>query len=146
MTQKYSGILTIRKWKEEGIQNEMARLRNVLSHDEKRLSDLQGNVACHENHVDEIMREGECTSAYELAIYSSYVSHLSGEVRRQETVVKRRSNEVDRKRDELGEAAKDRKIVETLRDKATAEHLREVGRKEQREIDDAVSVRCAKRS
>ncbi len=145
MKKKYSGIHKLRKWKEEKIQNEVGVLNHTLDSDKKKLAVIKTSVSDNDGSIENFFKEGVITSIHEIGLHSSYMTHLSGQVQKQESVVERRNEEMRKKRLELGEAAKQRKIVETLRDKAWTEFLRQSDKKEQKELDEASVVRHSRR-
>ncbi len=145
MKKKYSGIHKLRKWKEEKIQNEVGLLSHTLDNDKKKLSAIKSSVSDNDGCIETILKQGSVTSTYEIGLHSSYMNHLLVQVQKQESLVEHRSDEMRKKRLELGEAAKQRKIVETLRDKSWAEFLRQGNKKEQKELDEAAVMRYAKR-
>ena len=145
MKKKYSGILKLRKWKEEKIQNEVGLLNRTLENDKEKLSNLKMSVSSHDGCIEKILKEGGGVSIHEVGLHSMYMTHLSVQAQKQESVVERRSEKMFQKRVELGEAAKQRKMVETLRDKAWAEFLRQGDKKEQKELDEAAVIRHARR-
>ncbi len=59
----------------------------------------------------------------------------------QQLAVKRCEKEVEVAREELGEAMKERKIFEKLREKAFEEFVFEENRKEQKEVDELMSYK-----
>lgn len=146
MKKKYSGIHKLRKWKEEKIQNEVGFLNHTLENDKKKLSVIKTCVSDHDGCIEKILKQGAVASIHEIGLHSSYMTHLSGQVQKQESLVECRSEEMRKKRVELGEAAKQRKIVETLRDKAWAEFLRQGDKKEQKELDEAATIRHSRRN
>ncbi len=145
MKKKYSGIHKLRKWKEERIQNEMGVLNHTLDDDKKKLAGIKTSVSDNDGVIERFFKEGALTSINEIRLHSSYMTHLSGQMQKQESLVELRNEEMRKKRMELGEAAKQRKIVETLRDKAWAEFLRQGNRKEQKELDEAAILRHSRR-
>ncbi len=145
MKKKYSGIHKLRKWKEERIQNEMGVLNHTLDDDKKKLAVIKTSVSDNDGVIERFFKEGVLTSIHEIRLHSSYMTHLSRQMQRQESLVELRNEEMRKKRMELGEAAKQRKIVETLRDKAWAEFLRQGNKKEQKELDEAAILRHSRR-
>lgn len=145
MTNKYSSILKLRKWKEDGILNEVGRLNQVLETDKRKLSTLEDHMSDHAQNMGDVLREGSLATLHEVGLYSNYLTHLSGEVRRQEKVVEKRQEEMANKRHQLGEAARDRKVVETLREKAVRAELKDHERHAQREVDDVSAIRHGRR-
>ena len=141
MTKKYSSVLKVRKWKEDGILNEMGNLNRVLAMDKERLTNLKDVINEQSRTMTDVLREGNISTLHEVGLYSNYLVHLSSEVKKQERLVAKREKDVECKRQELGDAAKDRKVVETLQDKAFKADLRERARKEQREVEDVSSSR-----
>ena len=77
----------------------------------------------------------------ELIFYNNYMERLKKSISIQEIVVKRAKDAVEKARLELVDAAKQRKMFETLKEKKMEEYWEEYYRKEQITLDEIASYR-----
>lgn len=77
----------------------------------------------------------------ELISYNNYMERLKKSISIQEMVVKRAKEAVEKARIELVNAAKERKMFETLKEKKLEEYWEEYYRKEQIALDEVASYR-----
>jgi flagellar FliJ protein len=83
----------------------------------------------------------ETLSVAEIRTRENAVEVLKFYAMQQQLAVKRCEKEVEVAREELGEAMKERKIFEKLREKAFEEFVFEENRKEQKEVDELMSYK-----
>lgn len=141
MKKKFKSILKLRKMREKDVSIQMVRLQKKLDEDEQELHRLESVVVDRDQRVEALVGNGASFSPHDLRLQSEYLGHVNAAVRQQHEVVEDRSRNVDDKRQELGDAARERKIVETLQDRAWEEARSEARRKETKELDETATVR-----
>lgn len=77
----------------------------------------------------------------ELITYNNYIERLKRSIEIQKVVVDRAQKAVEQARLELVEAAKQRKMFETLKEKKLEEYWEEYYKKEQAQLDEIVSYK-----
>ena len=94
-------------------------------------------------HQYNLMREKGKTGVTpkELIIYNNYMERLKKSIEIQNVVVERAKKAVEQARLELVEAAKQRKMCETLKEKKLEEYWDEYYKKEQAQLDEIVSYK-----
>lgn len=139
---KLQAVLDQRKAKEDRLLAELGELRREESAEVAKLAVLvrQLEQAC------EAMSDAHARSAPadELARRDEHLRAQRDDVRLQELTLEAVRERVEVKRREVVDAVKDRKLIETLRDKQEHSYMLEMARAEQRMLDDTASVRYAR--
>jgi len=81
--------------------------------------------------------EEEAMCAADAAIHCSYCDFIRCRERYQEEVISRKGTEVDKKRRELVDASKKRRILEIMKEKKLRKYLVSVKMREGKELDEA---------
>jgi len=144
MRKKYGSIVKLRRMREEDVARQMQELRVRLRRDEEELETLRSRVSAMDRSLGRVMREGARRTLHELQLHAAYLGRLAEAEKAQGRRVKERRREVSRKREELGEAAKERRIAETLQEKDWRRTMDEARRKEQKEIDETATLRFSR--
>jgi flagellar FliJ protein len=139
---KLQAVLDQRKAREDRLLAELGELRREESAEVARLAMLTGQL----EQSCEAMSEAYARSApaNELALRDEHLEALRDDVRLQELTLQTVRERVEAKRQEVVEAVKDRRLIETLRDKQEQTYVLEMARAEQRMLDDMASVRYAR--
>ncbi len=136
---KLQAVLDYRKLLEEKLMFECAEARRRLDDERETLQRMRREVA---DLVLQLKSRGERRlSAPDVSFYLSYINHLKGEGRRQEGVVSRIGEKLEKKRMELAEAAGNRRVLEIMREKRFREYKTYVNDREQKELDEAAVLR-----
>ena len=130
-------VLVVRKYKEDLVKNELARVTKVYN--EERRS-LENQTRAYRRALDELKeKERGVLSIHEIVSYHMYISGLSLRIKAQEMRVSEIEEEIVRVRGKLVEASKERKSIEKLRDKHYQTYLQEINKIEQDIIDEVAS-------
>jgi flagellar FliJ protein len=122
-------VLHHRSFIEENLQKELAVLKKMLAHEERKLNSYR--KAKYEFLCELQKKEEEGITVSEIVLYSSFIERLSMDIAKQRERVLEFEKKVDQKREDLIEAMKKRKILEKLKEKKRKAYLQEVMKKEQ---------------
>jgi flagellar FliJ protein len=86
------------------------------------------------------MQENALTSDV-IARHFIFIEFLKSKEEKQEAMIKNMREEVSAKRQELLEAVKKRKVMDTLREKKMAAYISEMATKERKELDDFAVIK-----
>ena len=90
------------------------------------------------------MRHEE-VSANELALHAEQLERTQRALKKAREILAKCECEADNRREQVGEATREMKAIEVLRDRALAEQRREQGLREQRDADETSSRKGVKR-
>ncbi|HOQ06578.1 MAG TPA: flagellar export protein FliJ [Clostridiales bacterium] len=133
---KMQSVLNIRKQKEDSIKNELADAMRKLEAEKRKLAELEDRL---ENTVREFNEKTKKSTVHELIEFNEYLSVLNSRIRSQKENVNIAAQYVDKVREELVKAMKDRKILEKLKDRQYEQFLMEQKKLEQKTNDEIVS-------
>ncbi len=136
-------ILNMKEKLEDQAKNKYAQANARLLREQEKLEII---VARREEAREKLkLVLYETLSVAEIRTRENAVEVLKFYAMQQQLAVKRCEKEVEVAREELGEAMKERKIFEKLREKAFEEFVFEENRKEQKEVDELMSYKHGRR-
>lgn len=130
-------VLQHRQMLEEQARIELAMAQGDYQAQVRLLDGLRLKV----NDMEKRLRSRTDLSAEELWLWTSYREHLLQEIERNDFLLQRHAARVAECRTELVQRAKDLKVLERLKTKQAVEYHVEQKRKEQKELDEAASLR-----
>ncbi len=136
---KFQSILDLKVRLEDQKKSKYGEANEELKRQEDKL-----NVLYEERmHQFNLMRErGKVgLTPKELIVYNNYIERLKRSIEIQKVVVERAKRAVEKARLELVEAAKQRKMFETLKEKKLEEYWEDYYKKEQSQLDEIVSYK-----
>lgn len=136
---KFQSILNLKIRIEDQKKSKYGEANEELKRQRDKL-----NVLLEEReHQYNLMREKgkEGLTPKDLIVYNNYMERLKKSIEIQTTIVKKAEKDVEKARLELVEAAKQRKMFETLKEKKLEEYWEEYYKKEQAQLDEIVSYK-----
>jgi len=134
--------LTIKEKVEDLKKNEFGKAVSALAEAQRVKTEME---AMRDDCIDEFRRdidEGIDPEAFRR--YNLFIEKMKIAIKNQEQVVARAEAFVEQKRQELVEAMRDKKTLETLRDNDFEEFLIEEKKQEQKVVDEIVSYKGSK--
>ena len=136
---KLKSLLNIKTQMEDALKNELAKAIRCLE-DEKGI--LKNFKEEQKKCMSEISSESSNgVTVDRLRAYSTYISFLKEKILKQAKKVKSAQQVVDKYREELIQASKEKKMLETLRDKQYNQYLKEQEKQEVKRIDEVISYK-----
>ena len=127
-------VLETKEREEERCKLELAIAERRLGREERRLEE---HFVEWERSRQEVLRPAaRVLDLAREAGWRSYFEYLAREIRRQREAVKHCARNVTAARTELLEASKEKKALERLKEKGRLAFLREMDRREQKELDE----------
>lgn len=136
-------VLNIKTQQEDSLKNELGKAIQKLEHEKRKLAELEGAV---EDIVNEFNEKTKKTTVYKLIKFNEYLSLLKTKIKKQKENVNCAAQNVDKIREELLQAVKEKKILEKLKEKKLEEYLLEQKKQEQKTNDEIVSYNHKKSS
>jgi len=131
---KLQSVLDYRLNIEEKILNEFSELKRELDRLKAMLEELKSE---RENMVAGLRNmQSQTIKAHDISSILVYVDRLRESEKQQKQVIQQIMEAVDKKRQELVEAVKNRKIMENLKDKQKEEYIKDVNDTEQKDSDE----------
>jgi flagellar FliJ protein len=131
-------LLNIRNQQEENLKNELGKAVQRL---EKEKAELHRLNFSKDRLIMEFNEKSRKTTVERLKEYNAYISVLSEKIKYQKENVNSASKNVDKVREELIKAVKDRKILDKLKEKKYDEYLIEENREELKSTDETASYK-----
>lgn len=135
---KLQPVLNLRQQQEESKKNELGKAIQMLEAEKRRLAGLENSLT---DTVRQFNEKAKKTTVHKLIEFNDYISLLSSKIKSQKENVNNAALYVDKVREELLEAVKERKILEKLKEKKYEEYLIEQKRLEQKTNDEIVSYK-----
>jgi flagellar FliJ protein len=130
---RLSSVLEYREQLEETAQQELALIARRLAIEEATLEGLEQDLVC----MSEILRTShQSLSSDELRMHYLRVDFLSRSIHAHQVTIMNVKIELEAARIELVQAAKNRKMLETLKERYEAEYAAETIREEHSVLDD----------
>ncbi len=140
-TFKFQSLLSLREQLERQKQEVFAKAQRKLRTEEEKLYSLERTKTLVAQKYTSDASSG--TKVYKLAELGVFLSHMQKEITWQKETVKKEKENVDKVREELLQAMKDRKILEKLKEKRYDEYLIESKAEEQKVNDQIVSYKVS---
>ena len=132
-------VLRVREQEEMERRKELMEEETLLREIQQRVIDLEGE----NRKIEDSLRghQGQGGSAQELASHIAYLHALKGRMVEAQDGVMRQQNITERKRREVAEAQKNKKMIENLREKSYREWREEREELERKDLDEIAMLR-----
>lgn len=124
---KHESVLNYRVQIEDTLKRDFIGLQRSLSAEEARLIEF-GDL--HTRKSDEMVAK-EVQSPNDINIYRGYLKFLKLQMGKSRETITSIQEEIDKKREELLSASKDKKILEVIKDKGRTNHIKAEVKSEQ---------------
>ncbi len=135
---KLQSVLNYRQSLEGQAQQVLATSLQRQNDLENQLQMQQGNLQKHDTELKDRQKDG--LTVAEIDLYESQIGHCRLLIEDIQLQLKRLEQQIASEREELLHVARERQVLEKLKDKQDAEYRQELSRKE-REILDEISLR-----
>lgn len=135
-------LLDQRKAKEDRFLLELGEIRREEALELARLAELESHKVITLERYN-VARSQHC-DVTTLGHYDSYLQTLRDDIKVQHLTIEAVRERFEAKRVEVTEAMKERKVIETLRDKQEREYISAQLRAEQNALDEMASLRFAR--
>jgi flagellar FliJ protein len=128
-------LLNHRKFIEETLQKDLSLFKRLLADEKKKLKDYE---KVRNGFLVELrQKQRESITASENLLYFNFLVRLASDLDKQRDIVLEVEKKFDRKRDDLIEAMKNRKMLEKLKDKHLKAHSHKLIKNEQDFMNEA---------
>lgn len=129
-----NGVLNYRRLVEEGIQRDMAETEKMIKTEESRISYLE---TVHKESMRELKKkQEEDMSSLEIDIYYTFIAQTTKEIEKWRRVLSKLKNQYEIKKAELISAFKDKKIMETMKEKMDEGYNNMIKKEDQKVLDE----------
>lgn len=132
-------VLQVKYRLEERVRAELADTQSRLVEAQQALRRLSQEKGRHQKEMARIQQGALDIGSLLLA--QDYLAQLNRRIQDQQEVIAQIEAELDRKREELVEAQRERKSLEILKDKQWQEYQKAVQREEQLFLDEVAAIR-----
>lgn len=137
-TFKLEKVLTYKKDIENVKKGKLGSINKKLNKEEEKLIDYNNYKSKLINKRNEIQKKTDIRS---LRLYNEHLESISRNIKKQEELIHEIHIELDRAKEELMEAVKEKKTLEKLKEKDYGEFINEIQKKEEKLIDSIVSFK-----
>ena len=124
---------------EEARQKEFSDRKKKYLREEERLARLVWDRSRCSKEFSQKQAEGVLVT--ESLLYTAYLARLADEIRIQQKAVEQAAAKMEKKRQELVQALKDRKTIEKLKEKKYRDYLRAAKKLEEKLMDEVAVTR-----
>lgn len=135
---RLQSVLNVKLQREDNLKNELGKAIQRLEEEKARLAELEKSLG---DTVAEFNEKAKKTTVHKLIEFNEYLSLLNSRIKQQKENVNCAALNVDKIREELLKAVKERKILEKLKEKKHDEFLLEQKKLEQQTNDEIVSYK-----
>ena len=128
-------LLDIRAAKEREVQNELAGLVAIQNRERMKQEHYRSSIAEQHEKFSAKIKRGEYSYS-EAASFERYIDFAHRVIAAQQQRIEAMEPEIQKVRERLVQASKERKVVERLKDRRKEEYLYEYNREMAKEIDD----------
>ena len=132
---KMESILSVKEKLEEQAKAEIIKLRQ----EEEKLEELENRKDAYQTRLYEAVMD--TLNISEIKILEDSVENIKYNIKLQLIVIANQQKNVDRAREKLDNAMKERKTYEKLKEKAFEEFKEQINAEEQKEINELVSFK-----
>jgi flagellar FliJ protein len=132
---KLKTLLDIRIAREREIQNELSRLINIQNLERLKQENYRRRIADEHEKFNRRIKDGEYSYSAAL-MYERFIDFANRVIVNTQKKIESMEPEIQRVREKLLEATKERKVIEKLKEKRWNEYLYELNREIQKENDD----------
>lgn len=132
-------VLKHRKYLEENLQKELGALKRLLADERKKLSDIKDAKRKYTKELQ--FKQQKAISVSDSLLYIRFIDRLSRSFDVQTDRVFQSEKNVDKKRNELLEALKKKKVLEKLKEKGIETYNQNALNKERNFLNEMASVR-----
>lgn len=140
---KLERVLNYKETLENEKKSKFAQAKQKLAKEESLLDDYY-------KHKNLIVKEKNSVSnkikAGELVLYNSYIDTINKRIENQKIIVTRTKGELEKAKDEMINAVKEKKIFEKLKENKYEEYIYQLGKEEEKIIDSLVSYKTTTRN
>jgi flagellar FliJ protein len=128
-------LLELRQAREDEVKHELAKLVSLQNRERVKQEQLRAGIAGNQEKLALKMKEGRLL-ADEALVFEHFVHVSSRAIATAEEKIRSMEPEVNRIREKLAQASKERKTVEKLRERKLSEYEYNSGRETAKENDD----------
>lgn len=140
---KLQSVLDYRLNVEEKILNEFSDVKRYL---EEQKAVLQSLISERESLMNDLRKmENAMIHADDVATLVGFIENVRGQETEQKKVIQQAGEQVEKKRKELVEAVKNRKVMENLRDRQSEEYRKNMNEMEQKNSDEMSILKYGRR-
>lgn len=139
---KLQSFLSVKEKIEEQKKNDYGKALNQLEQEKHKKQELLTTQSSTISQLKQKINEG--TKPSEIKQYNHFIAYVENEIIKQQEVIIKAQKLVEKKREELVNAMKDRKMLEILKENEYIEYIKEEKKAEQKFIDELVSFKYNK--
>jgi flagellar FliJ protein len=133
---RLQSVLNVKNQQEDNIKNELGKALRRLDNEKHKLTQLKSSLIDLEAQFNEKVKKSD---VYKLIKFNEYLSLITSKIKLQKENVNCAALNVDKVREELVKAVKERKILDKLKEKKKNEYFQEQKWFEQKTNDEIVS-------
>ncbi len=133
-SKRISRILELRQFTKDICETELKKSLESLQTEKTKLTHIENDMQKTLSDYKEIHEDG-LVNIHELEIFNNYLLHMNKQAGKQKEVISKKKLDVEKKKDKMINAHKEKQMVEIIHTKLLQGETKESDKKEQKEAD-----------
>lgn len=138
---RFQSVLEVREKSLENCQIEVVKIQQKLNQELLRLEEIYSILSCTKKGLESLLQKGNTMDLLLINEYHGYILRLKTNIEEQKENIARVNKELEKKKQALIKALKEKKIIEKLKEKDLQKFKAELEKAQMIEIDEIVSNR-----
>lgn len=133
-SKRISKILELKQFTKDIYETELKKSLETLQAEKTKLTCIETDIQKTITQYTQSQQDGSI-NIIELDFFYNYLRHMNKQAEKQKNVISKKSLEVQKKKDKVIDAHKEKQMVEIIHNKLVKEEIKDADKKEQKEID-----------
>lgn len=134
ISKRISKLLELKQFTKDIYESELKKTQDSLQAEKIKLKAIEKVIEETKVNYHQSQHDGSI-NIQELEFYYNYLLHMNRQAEKQKNIISNKIIDVQRKKDKLIEANKEKQMVETIHNRLLKKEEKEADKKEQKEID-----------
>lgn len=135
MTRKrISRILELKQFTKDICETELKKSLESLQTEKTKLTHIEKDMQKTLSDYKEMHKDG-LVNIHELEMFNNYLFHMNKQAGKQKEVISKKTLDVEKKKDKMINAYKEKQMVEIIHNKLLQKEIKESDKKEQKQLD-----------
>lgn len=133
-SKRISKILEFKQFTKDIYETELKKSLETLQSEKTKLACIETDIQKTITQYNQSQQDGSI-NIQEFDFFYNYLRHMNKQAEKQKSIISKKSLEVQKKKDEVIDAHKEKEMVKIIHNKLLNEEVKDADKKEQKEID-----------
>lgn len=133
-SKRISKVLELKQFTKDIYETELKKSLETLQAEKTKLTSIETDIQKTITQYNQSQQDGSI-NIIELDFFYNYLRHMNKQAEKQKNVISKKSLEVQKKKDKVIDAHKEKQMVEIIHNKLVKEEIKDADKKEQKEIE-----------